>query len=253
MNTPRGILWSALLAALACRGCMSRPCEHRAGTPPPCTTLQLDAAGGDRSVIRGQGVRVGNRVLTAAHVLLREGPGGGAALADAFLLEGEPARVVSARSGDLTTVAHLYAVAAPPRPADWLEDWAALEVSCAMPPVGRMRIGDGRVRVGERLYVVGVDPRDDEGRVRAVPITVVEAVLRGADDETLPDRLIPVSSPAREDWRGWSGAFVGRYDAERGEWEYVGQFVMSVENSSGRRVHLVLRPPPDVLAWLMSP
>jgi len=216
---------------------------------PPCAILVVEAAGDSGFEGRGQGLWIGNRVLTMAHLFT---------VKDAFpptaiYLNGDYTPVVAWRSGDPVMVKRLYSREDTMDAAAWVHDWCGLEVLRAAPTLARgMRLSAAAPRPGERLYAVGYDPSRDGGPPRCVPLVVQRGARHAGTGERAPDDIVTVKGPPSLP-RGWSGAFVGRYDAEAREWEYVGQLVAGWIGETGEVVGLaVLRPPPEALEWLME-
>ncbi len=245
------VLLAILAAASALGACGCAPQIRKA---PPCAAIEFVSAQGE--VTRAQGVWIGPLVLTAAHVLIAddEEP----VLVSDFLLNGEPVRILRAESGDLPTVARMYSRPAPRDPSEWLEDWAVVEVSSSAPAPGALRVFDGPVRPGDKLFAVGFPPAEESPRLWAVPLTAVRLIAGGdarkseGGPRAALERLIAARAATRIDLRGWSGAFVGRYDAGSGDWQYVGNLIGGAEGEEGERGLLILRPPPEALQWLME-
>ncbi len=229
-------------------GCGSRRAFEVA---PPCAILVVESVNQPGRKFMGQGIWIEDRLLTVAHVFT-------VPRADdpprSFLLNGRWTDVLGYKSGNLDTIRRAYTHEVPPDPRDLTEDWMGLHVSAHAGVRGRMRIGAGTVRPGETLYAVGFEPEDPYGDLLVIPLVVQEqSVLIGRAAQSLPDRVITVKSPRRRELTRWSGAFVGRYDARRREWEYVGQLVAALRNDNDRVVgHAVVRPPPESLEWLMK-
>jgi hypothetical protein len=241
---PALLLALAALAAILC-GCADQA-PHFA-TLPPCATIQRET-GSHPHAFRGQGLWIGNRILTAAHVLMPGRTSGDPTLTRSVYLNGEATQVLAARTGDLATAARLYSSSALPTPSDWLEDWAVAEVSRTSSHPSELRVARLPIPEGQTMYIVGFDPASDPPQLRAIPMRVLRASIDGRGP--LPERLIAARAPSRQDLRGWSGAFVGRYDSATGKWEYVGMLVMTLDTDPP--THLVLRPPPEGIEHLLS-
>jgi hypothetical protein len=232
-------------------GCDSGP---PLANPPPCATLAVDSGCG---LVQGQCLWVNGRALTAAHLFT--GCGDVSVPLD-VVLDGRNGAIAGFRAGAPGPFGpdNLFMNGTPALS----EDWAAFATEIAHAGECRMRLGDGRVEPGERLYLVGYDPQDDFQRLVAVPLTVVRATDEGGTP--LSERLIPTLGPPGRRLSGFSGGFVGRFDQVRAEWEYVGVFVAtsrdpSTERSSAqsplrrkRAIHMVVRPPEEVLVWLLE-
>ncbi len=237
------------LAFLA--GCQSVPPLI---SPPPCATLSVDSPCGR---VRGQCLVIEDRILTVAHLFARCGE---VATPRELTVDGLGNAVAEFRAGQLGRVAEgRYSEFARDAP----QDWAALRVDGNSGSEFMLRIGDGRVSPAETLYVLGFDPQEQHGRLIAVPLRVGVGYLSDPTHTPLPDRLlVGLVPPGRRFGSGFSGAFVGRYDATRRAWEYIGQVIYSGSGafteqlpSGGTRTHdsaavcIVVRPPDDVLRW----
>jgi hypothetical protein len=140
-----------------------------------------------------------------------------------------------------------------------MEDWVCLEAAVPFPTTTQAwSIGDGEVEDGERLYYVGYFTKNGEGEYRIRRCTVVST----PETRRLPHELVFVQPESYEDLHGWSGCWVGRHHAVApgspgAEWEFVGIMVSSgLVNASSRSespfAHLLIRPPPQVLKWLIG-
>ncbi len=82
--------------------------------------------------------------------------------------------------------------------------------------------------------------------------------LLDEDDRSLPDDIFGIVIPKRyakhDDKQpgGSSGSFVGRYRAEEGVWELVGMLIGSFRVPDGRLARVIIRPPEDVIRWLLE-
>lgn len=217
---------------LAPFGCAPRVAEI---SPTPSATLQAGASG----LSRAQAVWVGDWILTAAHVLVgdHENP----TLLPEGLLDGEPVQIVDAVSGDLQALAQSG-------PAKWTEDWVVAQVSNSAPSPIPLRLCHRPVKPGVRLFAAGFPPDETRPRLETFPLVVLDWDNETDDDEmgAALQRIILVSGP-QEALYGWSGAFVGRYDARSRDLRFVGLLIGGVEDEDGEMIHIVVRPPLEAL------
>lgn len=245
------LVFLPVFAALTVCGCAPQLVE---APPTPSAAVQVIPKDGAFAGARGraQAVWVGNRILTAAHVLVPdfENP----VLPSEVLLHGERVRILAAQSGDLRALARAYSQASSD-PSEWIEDWVVAEVSRSAPTSIPLRICDRPLRPGDRLYAVGVPPAQRTSDLQVLPLTVVEFHVEEDWDHAAMaalERLVAVRTRMRHDLRGWSGSFVGRYDAGAEHWYYVGLLIFGVDDGDGEGGHVVLRPPPEALRPLME-
>jgi hypothetical protein len=230
-------VFALLLALTACR---ARP-EFE--NPPPCVPL---VGPGE---VRGQAIWINRRALTAAHVLTY----GGAEFPPArVVLNGDPTPIVLYQSGNPGVL--------PPggTPRMWTEDcaedWAAFEVMLSAPRWSPLLAGGGKLQPGETLWVLAFDPDALDGtrpKLLASRLIVRPApAIRGADGRKRPldPRVIVAWGQCP---KGFSGGFVGRYHADKGRWEYVGHLA-ATGSVNGRELNFVVRPPAEVVAWLLE-
>lgn len=237
------------LASLVVSGC-----APRLSSDLPSAGLVVETDSGRRG--RAQAVWIGNRMLTAAHVLVPDFDD--PALRTEFWLNGERVRILRAKSGDLNTLArysHYDPQGAPPNPSDWIEDWVVAEVSKSGPSPAELCVCDHPIRFGDRLYIVGFPPSEDAPSLQAIPLTALEFYMEKEweEDEAAKaalKRVVAVRISTGDDLKGWSGSFVGRY--RRGKWCYVGLLIAGVDYEDGRHTCVVLRPPPEALRMLMG-
>lgn len=245
-------LLASVLCALACYGCAPRITE---APPTPSAGLMVQTDSGSRG--RAQAVWIGNRILTAAHVLIPDFDN--PVLRTEFWLNGEMVRVLHAESGDPHALARgysqQYALGTTPDPSDWIEDWVVAEVSKSAPAPAALRLCDRPIRSGDRLYAVGFPPHQDRPHLQALPLTAIDFNMEEqwkqneATIEALK-RLVAVQTPIHPDLSGWSGSFVGRY--HRGKWCYVGLLISGVDPKDGKSAGIVLRPPPQAIRMLLG-
>jgi hypothetical protein len=231
----------AFVALMCAVGCGHRVLETREA--PPCVLIErIDLSdGGTVAGGRGQGVWIGDRVLTAAHVLMPvpRRP----ELVGEVLLNGAPTRILEALSGDLGTVAAISADRSFTHPDQVLEDWAVVRVSATSPRRTVIVPWEGPIKPGDTLYAIGFAPQDAATELRVIGFRVVELVSPGG--RAADPRLVCIR--AEEDLRGWSGAFVGRYDTTEDTWRFVGLLVGMVPGDHGSMGAFVVRPP--AAAW----
>jgi hypothetical protein len=189
---------------------------------------------------------VGNRELTAAHTFAQEGlpfpP-------TRILVNGQMTAVDTPHHGERDAIARLYDPSIFPTAGDFLEDWVVFEVQpCAALSVPPWLAGDGRVQPGDILYAVRVDIESGTASFEATPLIVVKSDI----EELHHERLVFVTSPKRENLKGWSGCFVGRYHDNLRQWELTGILICTKDKQEGdsRSLHVVLRPSTAVLDWL---
>lgn len=183
----------------------------------------------------GQGVWIGNHVLTARHVVdslwldgARVGVNGtyvGARVVDVGAM-GEPGAAVDSMDAELALRKH---------------DWALLEVDGPVAPAcAAVVAGSGRVRRMDRLYVVGYEPDVPGGGLTWRPLRVI-AMTEDANGQAAY-YLVNDGRPTK---RGWSGSFVGRKRASGG-WEFVG-LVSSMMKVKDWECVTAVRPPREVV------
>ncbi|TVQ63139.1 MAG: hypothetical protein EA378_02275 [Phycisphaerales bacterium] len=242
----RGILgcvclfWCALLGA----GCASRvPMPE---SVPVVVSVLIPDPGTDDASRRVSGTVVGRRVLTAAHVLVIDADG--AVDMDWLEVRRAQTQVRSVHHGDLASVATMEDPGEPL--GNFLHDWLAFEAHWRVdntPPVWEM--GDGHVVNGETLYAIRARGHwAGEHEVIRLRARVAESV----NDEPMPVGMLFVSPRGRNPGRGWSGSFVGRYDAEADRWVFVGMLVGRTRQTNGRKLFIVIRPPEEVIRWLLE-
>jgi hypothetical protein len=131
----------------------------------------------------------------------------------------------------------------------------------------------GDIRDGERLYAVRMI------RTEATPSSRShqsgdEPAARDARGVSQSIEFLPLKATSRREFApppvpgsafhvvttpfgtrivpGWSGAFVGRYDEASGRWEFVGLLSSTTRpRPFSRQLAAVVRPPDDVLDWLL--
>jgi hypothetical protein len=108
-------------------------------------------------------------------------------------------------------------------------------------------VWQGPIEAGDTLYAVGFPPNVEAPEMQTIALRVADVTW--TDGHAIHPRLIGVRAGARggDDLRGWSGAFVGRYDATRDQWRYVGLLMGLVPDAQGTTAAFVLRPPAG--AW----
>jgi hypothetical protein len=137
---------------------------------------------------------------------------------------------------------------------DWLATGFATAVVADRPL--NWRPGEPKIRHGERLFAFcRVDlAASRAGRPPETKVLPLEVVDLSEHMRIDPSRAFIVQAPLFQDRfsPGWSGSFVGRYDAEADEWEFLGFLAMvTVPDPFKRRLLYVVRPPDDVLDWLL--
>ena len=250
------LLVQITVLVLAMCGCQ-RPLVFESLPPVAMLSpMEGSGSGGARTTGLGQGVWVGDRVLTAAHniwsseggwiseVMMHGGASGGS----------ERLRIRSLRTGapdlDAERLVELKGVQ---------HDWAAFEVDAKGPRGTRMLVADPIVRPGDELIVAGWE-LEEAGRTESTATlrmwraTAVRVVRERNVPFELPEGVFAISIRVEGEIgprEGWSGAMVGRFDREEGLLSYIGQFV-AMDTPEGRRILWCVRPPDDVIEWLME-
>lgn len=248
---------TVVLASAVC-GCTSRHTPTSAFpsgltlaatfSPTPSAALYIAREDGISS---GNGVWIGDSVLTARHVLASSD----GALPDRVQIDDQlaPIDVIAAGNAEALRDRREESVLLR-RQEDWIVASVGGRAARVMPAV---LPGDGTVRPGERLYMVGYDIRGGHGEVRAVELRVPRRV---ESDVVVPERVTVAMLPRVDDWRGWSGSFVGRYAAASeiatesggslngGRWEFVGIASSVMMDGAGRtQLMTIVRPPEEVV------
>jgi len=214
---------------LLCSCCGTDPFET-----PPSGLVSVGSAS-----TRGQGIRFGNRVVTAGHNFPEFPP-------DEVWINGLHQRIEIFDRGDAEVVNGLYDQ--PPSLAELLADWLAFEGVLTSDEPRNWSRGDGQVVPGEVLYAFR--SFDGGAIIRAVRLEV----LRVHSDVPVPRELVVVRSRTDSSFSGWSGCFVGRYRRADACWEFVGILLGSLDRTrAGEQDHMILRPPEHVLDWLLEP
>lgn len=231
-----------ILATLACLGgCTSTP-----SIPPPVVNVKAHSTEDPRMWVRGQGIAVDNRVITAAHLVTKSS---GTTPPSSLRVNGVNLRVRSPMHGNLSTVLALYQSGKMTSPDAITQDWFCFQVDMPHEITRRgLSFDSPPPRPGERLYAVRVDPEleTDEYSFRA--LEVVEADF---EDTPMPDRIVTVRLEGNEKLPGWSGCFVGRYvPRQTPPWQFIGILVGQVEIDAENACILVIRPPAEAIAWL---
>lgn len=240
---------AVLLVSAMGWGCTHRVLEFQ--NPPPCAAIQridrVDSQMRSQTGARGQGLWVGDHVLTAAHVLvpLPRKP----ELIGEFLLNGAPAQILDSQSGDLKTVATISADLSFTDPDQLLEDWVIVRVSRRARVQAAIVPWLGPINAGDTLYAAGFSPKEAAPELRVIPLQVAEVAT--SNGRSIDPRLICVRAENGEDLRGWSGAFVGQYDAPADQWRYVGLLMGIVPDAESSTTAFVLRPPAAALDAMM--
>lgn len=235
---------STLLGGLLAMGALIVGCRSAPSFDVAPPSVQLRQGAGI-----GQGLWLEDRVLAPVHVVSEseELPG-------SLWLHGRRVTVLDARGGayrqsdDIEDASRSIA-----------EDWAVLTVDAVSPAEpSRVRAGDGRVRAGETLYLVGYDPLEKNPGLTALGVRVLGTSVTVVDGETrhpLPSNVIPVRQLSRPGaGPGWSGSFVGRYERRPPRWTYVGQVtnVLADVETGATDVLTVVRPPEEVVRWFFE-
>ncbi len=238
MRSMPAILLTALVLVSGCAG-------SRIGVAPPCASVQTPSPSDPAKMYRGQGILVGNRLLTAGHTFLQEGS---PFPPNEILVNGRLTWVRSLRHGNIDTVRALYGRDGSLNPSDYLEDWVTFEVEqSASHSAAEWSVGNGKVVPNETLYAVRVDIVRGRAVLNSAPLTVVKP----DSDRVLDERLIFVTNPLKDSLNGWSGCFVGRFDERLQRWEVLGILICGQSEKGGfSAFHIVLRPPASVLEWL---
>mgnify|MGYP001168302667 CR=1 FL=1 len=235
---------TVVLATAVC-ACASRHTPTSAFTPgltlvptfSPTPSAALYIAHDD-GISSGNGVWIGDRVLTARHVLAS----GDGALPERVQIDDQLAAIDVVGSGDVEARRN------PREESVFLkrqEDWIIASVGGrAARETARVLPGDGSVRPGDRLYMVGYDVRGDR-QVHTVPLSVPQRVEL---DVPVPERVKLAMLPRVDDWRGWSGSFVGRYLEASDQWEFVGiASSVLIDDEERMQVVAIVRPPEEVV------
>ncbi|MBX3315519.1 MAG: hypothetical protein KF902_01500 [Phycisphaeraceae bacterium] len=225
-------------AAAALSGCASHRALTPTSTPTPSVALYIQS---EYSATGGNGLWIGDRVLTAHHVLASDD----GALPDRVQIDDQLAHVQVVTSGDAGVLRDRHAENIFARRQ---EDWIVASVGGRAPrETPEVLPGDGSVRPGERLYMVGYDIQSGEGGVRTVELRAPREL---DSDVAVPRGVTIAMLPRVDDWRGWSGSFVGRYieKGDGGQWEFVGVASSGMMDAKGRtQVLTIVRPPEDVV------
>lgn len=213
---------------------------------PPVVSVIAHSAFDPRQWLRGQGIAVHNRVITAAHVVTRST---GIQIPRSLRINGYDLPVRSPMHGDLPTIDELYRRGTMRSPDAVTQDWVCFEVAIphqitdlalslpTHPPVN-----------GETLYAVRVDPGEKADVYTYRVLTVTHGDF---ESEPLPERMTLVRIANNEQLPGWSGCFVGRYTPGRTPaWEFVGILIGQVEITGKVAAIVVIRPPDQALQWL---
>ncbi|TVS09301.1 MAG: hypothetical protein EA423_00270, partial [Phycisphaerales bacterium] len=177
-----------IVLALALGGCQRKLVFESFPPVAVLTPMERTGTGGARTTGLGQGVWVGNRVLTAAHNIWRSEGGwiselmmhGGASGGS------ERLRIRSLRTGapdlDPDRLVELQGVE---------HDWAAFEVDAKGPRGTRMLVADAIVRPGDELIVAGWE-LEEEGRTES---TATLRMWRATAVRVLQERDVPFELP----------------------------------------------------------
>lgn len=215
-------------------------------TPPPVVSVIAHSTFDPRQWLRGQGIAVGDRVITAAHVITRSSAD---RVPRSLRVNGVDVGIRSPMHGDLRAVDALYKSGTMSSPEALAEDWFCFEVAIphALTDLGLWFDGPAPTP-GESLFAVRLDAEHDADAYSFRELKVAE---HDPERTPLPERLLLVRSPGNEELPGWSGCFVGRYVPSRTPaWEFVGILVGEVELPGGDARIVVVRPPGEAVTWL---
>lgn len=206
------------------------------GECPPSVFLATGGATDAAPSGLGQGLWIGNSVLTARHVV------------DSVWLKGNRLGINGTFVG-----AHLVMSGSLDEPRDVtidsleadlanrMHDWALLAVDVWAPAACAEIVGgSGRVKRHERLWMIGYEPDVPGGGLTARPLRVVAM----ASDESGQAAYCLVNDGAPTT-RGWSGSFIGRERAAGG-WEFVAMLSSSIEVKQWQCL-VAVRPPREVV------
>lgn len=207
----------------------------------PPSVMIVTALGTEREPSSfGQGLWIGNHVLTARHVVdslwldgARVGVNGryvGARVVDAGAMD-EPGAAVDSMDAELALRKH---------------DWALLAVDGPAPRACEAVVaGSGRVRRLDRLYLIGYEPDVAGGGLTWRPLRVL-AMTEDANGQAAY-YLVNDGGPTKH---GWSGSFIGRERASGG-WEFVAVVSSSIMVKD-RQCLTAVRPPREVVNRLLG-
>ena len=217
-------------------------CETLIVKPPPCASVAVPVPGKSHKAAWGQGVLVENRLLSAAHVFIQPD---GTWPRDKVLLDGDWVTVSPIAHGDPSLITKLYRDTPTPL-VTMLEDYVAFEVQGrSAGNTTSWTVRETPLRPKEVLHAVRMDVSGEEARYQTVPLSVLEAEA----EEPIPTRLVVVGNPTETNLDTWSGCFVGSYNRDKRQWEFVGILISGTTTGSA---HFVLRPSAPVLNWLLG-